>query len=125
MLKADACRYGCWQNSDNGYMAKFMAANGIAAGDYPGLQAYFEQKVIELVRKLPVRLAGDATDVSGRDPVHEALLRRIVCHLAHPFRSVVQSLVRAVSRRIRRRMLSRLLVCRIIANFCDRKKRDF
>ena len=55
MLTADACRYGCWQNSDNGYMAKFMAANGIAAGDYPGLQAYFEQKVIELVRKLPTK----------------------------------------------------------------------
>ena len=27
-----------------------MAANGIAAKDYPGLQAYFEQRVIELVR---------------------------------------------------------------------------
>lgn len=30
-----------------------MAAHGIAAGDYPGLQQYFEQRVIDLVRKLP------------------------------------------------------------------------
>ena len=38
-------QYGCWQNSDDGYMAAFMASNGIAVGDWPGLQAFFEQKV--------------------------------------------------------------------------------
>ena len=31
-------RYDCWQNSDKGYMADFMKAQGISAGDYPGLQ---------------------------------------------------------------------------------------
>eukprot|EP01051_Picozoa_sp_SAG22_P012551 SAG22_NODE_1315_length_4769_cov_23.910064_6_plen_107_part_00 len=44
-LGGDEVQYGCWENSDNGYMAKFMKANGIAADDYPGLQSYFEQKV--------------------------------------------------------------------------------
>ena len=51
----DEVRYDCWQSSDGGYVDKFMEAHGIAAGDYPGLQGYFEQKVIDMVRALPTK----------------------------------------------------------------------
>ena len=54
-MGGDEVRYGCWNSSDGGYVQKFMKANGIAAGDYAGLQNYFEQKVIDLVGALPSR----------------------------------------------------------------------
>ena len=46
-------QYDCWQNSDDGYMAAFMKKHGLPTDDFPALQAFFEQKVIELVKKLP------------------------------------------------------------------------
>ena len=52
-LGGDEVEFGCWQHSEGGYIDAWMAANGIAKGDYPALQEYFEQRVIATVRSLP------------------------------------------------------------------------
>ena len=52
-MGGDEVSYGCWRNSTGGYIDRFMAANGIAKGDYAALQAHFEQRVVGIVRGLP------------------------------------------------------------------------
>ena len=52
-MGGDEVSYGCWRNSTGGYIDAYMAANGIAKGDYAALQSHFEQRVVDIVRKLP------------------------------------------------------------------------
>lgn len=54
-MGGDEVQYNCWRDSTDGYVDKFMKDHGINEGDYPGLQGYFEQRVIDLVRSLPSR----------------------------------------------------------------------
>lgn len=52
-MGGDEVGYACWQNSTGGYIDAYMAANGIANGDYAALQSYFEKRVVDIVAKLP------------------------------------------------------------------------
>ena len=51
-LGGDEVRYDCWKHSDGGYIDKWMASHGLSPGDYAGLQAYFEQRMVQLVRNV-------------------------------------------------------------------------
>lgn len=78
-LGGDEVPYSCWNNSDGGYIAAFMEKQGIAKGDFPGLQSYFEQRLISQVRDLPTKKrtvlwqdnSGDNTGALPKDAVVE------------------------------------------------------